>query len=247
MLCENDTLEIYENLPQTPQKKTFEQMKYAKEKLTFVFQNSDFAVLNKPCGLASQSGSGVREEECLVGILHAWAYEQDLDFKPTLVHRLDKETSGLIIAALSGQALREFGSIIRERKIKKEYLALVKGNMPKKSGKINAPLPGEERNSETNWVVEKSFAECDLVRVSLETGRKHQIRIHFAQIGHPLLGDSKHGDFALNRKFKKDYGLSRLFLHAALLEFNWKGEKITLEEPLPEELRNYSPCQNLAN
>jgi 23S rRNA pseudouridine955/2504/2580 synthase len=235
MLQENDAIQIYENLPQ--KQKSFEQKTSININLNFIFQNPDFAVLNKPCGLASQSGSGISEEESLVGMLDIWARQECLDFKPTLVHRLDKETSGLIIAALSGQALRQFGSIIRERKIKKEYLALVKGNMPQKSGKITMPLPGEAKISESAWKLEKSFGECDLVRVGLETGRKHQIRIHFAQIGHPLLGDSRHGDFMLNRKFKKNFGLARLFLHAALLEFNWKGKKIKLEAELPNELK----------
>jgi len=87
--------------------------------------------------------------------------------------------------------------------------------------------------------VENSFDGCDLVRVRLETGRKHQIRIHFAQIGHPLLGDSRHGDFALNKKFKKEFGFSRLFLHSTLLEFNWQGKKIKLESALPKELQNF--------
>jgi len=236
---ENDIVQIYENLPQQTQNFS-EQKKITtniKQKLNFVMLNSDFAVLNKPCGLASQSGSGIREDESLVGMLEIWAKEENLDFKPALVHRLDKETSGLIIAALSGAALREFGKLIRERKIKKEYLALVKGNMPQKSGIINMPLPDDTKISVSKWTVEKSFEECDLVRVGLETGRKHQIRIHFAQIGHPLLGDSKHGDFALNRRFKKEFGLSRLFLHSAYLEFNWNGEKIRLEAKLPPELQ----------
>ena len=238
MLCENDVLKIYENLPQEPQNKTFGQMKkngLAENKLDFIFRNSDFAVLNKPCGLASQSGSGISEDESLAGILALWAAEEGLDFKPALVHRLDRETSGLIIAALSGPALREFGRMLREREIRKEYLALVKGRMPQKSGKINIPLPGA-KISESVWKLEKSFENCDLVRVGLETGRKHQIRIHFAQTGHPLLGDSRHGDFALNRKFKKEFGLSRLFLHSAFLEFNWRGKKIRLKSALPEEL-----------
>jgi len=237
MLCENDVLQIYENLPQTQKKESFKQeIANLEENLNFVLQNSDFAVLNKPCGLASQSGSGISEEESLAGMLALWAMEEGLDFKPALVHRLDKETSGLIIAALSGYALREFGKMLRERKIKKEYLALVKGKMPQKSGKISMALPGDEKISESVWKVEKSFENCDLVRVGLETGRKHQIRIHFAQTGHPLLGDSRHGDFALNRKFKRDFGLSRLFLHSAYLEFNWQGKKIKLEAELPVEL-----------
>jgi 23S rRNA pseudouridine955/2504/2580 synthase len=243
MLCENDVVQIYENLPQSALESFSEQKKTiaeVREKLNFVALNSDFAILNKPCGLASQSGSGISEAESLVGMLEIWAREEGLDFKPALAHRLDKETSGLIIAALSGAASREFASIIRERKIRKEYLALVKGNMPQKSGTINMPLPGESKVSVSSWNVEKSFEQCDLVRVSLETGRKHQIRIHFAQIGHPLLGDSRHGDFVLNRKFKKEFKLSRLFLHAALLEFHWQGKKMTFEAELPENLKGFT-------
>lgn len=240
MLNENDTIQIYENLPPVGADLRVCPYNVAKNKiinLNFIFQTPDFAILNKPCGLASQSGSGISEEESLAGMLDIWARQEGLDFKPALVHRLDKDTSGLIIAALSGEALRGFGKIIREREIKKEYLALVKGNMPQKSGNISMPLPGDAKISESVWSREKSFGEYDLVRVGLGTGRKHQIRIHFAEIGHPLLGDSKHGDFALNRKFKKDFGLSRLFLHATLLEFNWKGKKIKLEAELPAELK----------
>jgi 23S rRNA pseudouridine955/2504/2580 synthase len=238
MLKENDAVQIYENFPHKSDsfvqaKKTAENVK---EKLNFVMLNSDFAILNKPSGIPSQSGSGVREGESLVGMLEIWAREEGFDFKPSLVHRLDKETSGLIIAALSGYAAREFGSIIRERKIKKEYLALAKGHLPQKTGKIIAQLPGEARVSETSWVVEKRFEECDLLRVGLKTGHKHQIRIGFAQKGHPLLGDSRYGDFAFNRKFKKDFGLSRLFLHAVALEFDWKGERVSVEAPLSAEL-----------
>jgi 23S rRNA pseudouridine955/2504/2580 synthase len=242
MLCENDVVQIYENLPQNAPKSFSEQKKTAagiKEKLSFVALNSEFAIINKPYGLASQPGSGISERESLIEMLEIWAVEEGLDFKPALAHRLDKETSGLIIAALSGMALREFGNIIRERKIKKEYLALVKGRMPQKSGKISLALPGDSKVSVSGWKVEKSFEECDLVRVGLETGRKHQIRLHFAQIGHPLLGDSRHGDFALNRKFKKEFGLSRLFLHAALLEFSWQGKKMKFEAKLPEELEKF--------
>lgn len=235
MLCENDEIKIYENMPQqihAPQQRCDMPQQ---PPIPFIFKNADFAIINKPCGLASQSGTGISEEQSLAGMLDIWAKEEGLDFKPALVHRLDKETSGLIIAALSGPALREFGSMLRARKIRKEYLALVKGKMPQKSGKITMPLPGDEKISESIWKIEKSFEEYDCVRVRLETGRKHQIRIHFAQIGHPLLGDTKYGDFALNRKLK----IPRLFLHSTLLEFMWQGEKMKFEAELPQELESY--------
>ena len=240
ILKENDKIDIYENLQENNSAFVGANPRGRPSvNLDIVYQNADFVVINKPSGLASQSGTGVKEEDCLVGMLDAWAAECGFDFKPALVHRLDKETSGLIIAATTGAAVREFAKIIRERKIKKEYFALVKGNL-KGSGKISEPLKGAPKIATTFWKVEEAYNDCTLLRVNIETGYKHQIRIHFAQKGHPLLGDTRHGDFAFNREFKKKYGLNRLFLHATLLEFYWQGKKIMLEQPLPEQL-----CLNL--
>lgn len=225
----------------------------AKE-LDIVIQTEDYVVVNKPSGLASQPGSGTRPGESLVEYLWEWGRHEGLDFKPTIAHRLDQETSGMIIAALHGDTLRELTRMIREHEVDKFYYALVKGNLKKDKGTINETLTrtdaakgskmkvGETgKNAQkavTHYRVKQHYEGYDLVKIKLETGRMHQIRAHFASIGHPLLGDTRYGDFALNREAKKQLGLHRLFLHSCRLEFTWHGDKIVLDCPLPKELQS---------
>ena len=213
----------------------------------------DYVVVNKPSGLASQPGSGTRPGESLVEYLWEWGKREGLDFKPTIAHRLDQETSGMIIAALHGDTLRDFTRMIREHKVDKFYFALVKGNLKKDKGTIDESLTrtdspkgskmkvGESgkdaQEAITHYRVKQHYEGYDLVKIKLETGRMHQIRAHFASIGHPLLGDTRYGDFALNREVKKEFGLNRLFLHSCRLEFFWNGDKIVLDCPLPKELQ----------
>ena len=144
--------------------------------------------------------------------------------------------------------MRGFNALIRAHQVKKEYLALVKGVLEKKQGTIRLALErtdsakgakmetGQGKESITHYRVVYSGQSMSLVRIQLETGRMHQIRAHFAAIGHPLLGDGRYGDFALNREARKTLGLKRLFLHAAFLSFTWKGENIQVERELPKEL-----------
>ena len=225
----------------------------AKE-LDIVIQTEDYVVINKPSGLASQPGSGTRPGESLVEYLWEWGRREGLDFKPTIAHRLDQETSGMIIAALHGDTLREFTRMIREHEVDKFYFALVKGNLKKDKGTIDETLTrtdaakgskmkvGETgkdaQKAVTHYRVKQHYEGYDLVKIKLETGRMHQIRAHFASIGHPLLGDTRYGDFALNREVKKQLGLHRLFLHSCRLEFVWHGDKIVLDCPLPKELQS---------
>ena len=97
---------------------------------------------------------------------------------------------------------------------------------------------GEGKASVTHYAVKERYDGFDLVKIRLETGRMHQIRAHFASIGHPLAGDSRYGDFGLNHDLRKEYGLHRLFLHSTRLEFNWKDNRIVQDSPLPKELRD---------
>jgi 23S rRNA pseudouridine955/2504/2580 synthase len=225
----------------------------AKE-LDFIIQTEDYVIVNKPSGLASQPGSGTRPGESLVEYLWEWGKKEGLDFKPTIAHRLDQETSGMIIAALHGDTLRDFTRLIREHKVDKYYFALIKGNLKKDRGTINESLlrtdsakgskmlVGQENDKAqtaiTHYRVKQHYEGYDLVKIQLETGRMHQIRAHFASIGHPLLGDTRYGDFALNREVKKQFGLSRLFLHSCRLEFDWEGEHKVFDCPLPKELQS---------
>ena len=259
--------------PQRPEKSDSKQAGFAKNKSTWskadspaaklsgwgakeldiVIQTEDYVVINKPSGLASQPGSGTRPGESLVEYLWEWGKREGLDFKPTIAHRLDQDTSGMIIAALHGDTLRDFTRMIREHKIDKFYFALVKGNLDRDKGTISESLTrtdspkgskmkvGESgkdaQEAITHYRVKQHYEGYDLVKIKLETGRMHQIRAHFASIGHPLLGDTRYGDFTLNREAKKLFGLNRLFLHSCRLEFVWNGDRKVLDCPLPKELQ----------
>ncbi len=228
------------------------QSSWGARELDVIMQTEDYAVVNKPSGLASQPGSGTKPGESLVEYLWEWGRQEHLDFKPTIAPRLDQETTGLTLVGLHGDTLRELTRMIRDHEVKKFYFALVKGNIRKERGTISASLTrtdaakgskmkvGEEggKQSVTHYAVKQHYEGYDLVKINLETGRMHQIRAHFASIGHPLLGDTRYGDFALNREAKKELGLNRLFLHAARLEYVWEGKNTVQEAPLPKELKN---------
>lgn len=262
MLNEGDTVCIYENLKSVSNEinseKESNETKNSWNKIyvpdiDIVLQTEDFIVVNKPSGVPSQPGTDTRPGESLVEQLWQWGKSENLDFKPTIAHRLDKETSGMIIAALHGDTLRDLTRMIRNHEIDKFYFALVKGNLKKEIGSIDESLlrtdaakgskivvSKDDKNAKkaiTHYKVYKRYDNFDLVKIKLETGRMHQIRAHFASIGHPLLGDTRYGDFALNREAKKQFGLTRLFLHSCRLEFFWKGEKIVLDCVLPKELK----------
>jgi 23S rRNA pseudouridine955/2504/2580 synthase len=114
------------------------------------------------------------------------------------------------------------------------------GRLPKNEGKIDLSLPGRDGDlvrAVTRYRVIKRFAETTLLRVNLETGRLHQIRLHFAKLGYPVVMDDQHGDFNFNKRFRKVYGLKRLFLHAAKLAINWAGKRHIWTAPLAEDLQ----------
>lgn len=273
MLQEGDLINIYENFKSVPKDEenniltlssaapkveevptkgwTSKNKLWKAQALDIILQTEDYLVVNKPSGLASQPGSGTKPGESLVEYLWEWGRQEHLDFKPTIAHRLDQETSGLILVALHGDTLRDLTRMIREHEVKKFYFALVKGNIKKEKGTISASLTrtddakgskmkvGEEggKASVTHYSVKQHYEGYDLVKINLETGRMHQIRAHFASIGHPLLGDTRYGDFALNRDAKKNLGLNRLFLHSCRLEYVWEGKNTVQEAPLPPELK----------
>ncbi len=230
------------------------QARWGARELDIVIQTEDYVIVNKPSGLASQPGSGTRPGESLVEYLWERGKSEGLDFKPTIAHRLDQETSGMLIAALHGDTLRDFTRMIREHEVDKFYFALVKGNLNRDKGTISETLTRTDaakgskmkvgqkgegaQEAITHYRVKQHYEGFDLVKIKLETGRMHQIRAHFASIGHPLLGDTRYGDFAFNREAKKQFGLHRLFLHSCRLEFTWKGEKKVFDCPLPKELQD---------
>jgi 23S rRNA pseudouridine955/2504/2580 synthase len=205
--------------------------------IKIIHEDESLLVIDKPAGLAVDEGKTASKLESLAGFIER--KYQERKFSPKLAHRLDKDTSGLIVFAKNESALAELESQFENGRIDKEYLCLVVGRLPNIAGKIDLPLPGRDGNlvrALTRYRIVKRFAETTLVRVNLETGRLHQIRLHFAKLGYPVVMDDQHGDFNFNKRFRKAYGLKRQFLHAAKLAVNFNGKHHNWTAPLAEDL-----------
>ena len=218
-----------------------------------LFEDERLLVIDKPTGLAVHGGSG----------LSFGAIESLRQARPgrelELVHRLDRDTSGCLVISKRRSALRELHQLIREGGVRKRYLALIVGELPRREMTVDAPLKknvlrGGERLVKVDPVDGKPartifrrlrqfrFAgrAATLVEADLITGRTHQIRVHAAHLGTPLAGDPKYGDEEANRMLK-GFGLSRLFLHASVLGFRleYMTEPLRVEAPLPDELERF--------
>jgi 23S rRNA pseudouridine955/2504/2580 synthase len=214
-----------------------------------VHEDPAILVVDKPSGVAVHGGSGVSH-----GVIEALRAARPQAKFLELAHRLDRDTSGLLLIAKKRSALVELHRMLREGEVDKVYLAVVKGNLAKKtlemreslhkyvtaSGERRVSVHEEGRSAVTRVRRLKAAADYSLLEVELLTGRTHQIRVHLAHAGHPVLGDDKYGDFALNRTLAKQ-GVQRLFLHAARLGFRHplSGESVKLESPLPPEMRAF--------
>ena len=211
--------------------------------MVIVHEDDHLAVIEKPAGLVVHGAPGHREET-LVDVLGDLLGGGDDAERPGIVHRLDKDTSGLMIVARTDEAHRALSLAIKERRVEREYLALIQGVPRSRSGTIDAPLGRDfraperravggrgSRDARTHFEVEERVGPLTLVRVRLETGRTHQIRAHFAAIGHPLVADSRYGG-------KRAHGLGRQFLHSAKLGFEHPrtGERLSFESALPADL-----------
>ena len=212
-----------------------------------IAEDNDFIVLDKPRGLAAHGGSGVSLGA--IEALRAIRPHQEIE----LVHRLDRDTSGILLLAKKHSALRKVQQLIRESKVEKRYFALLKGSPARDRFEVDAALKknqlrGGERMVEVDeddgkpslsrFKVIQRFADCTLVEVQIITGRTHQIRVHALHAGHPLAGDPKYGDEAFNAVMKAR-GLKRLFLHAHSLRFPWgeHGAERHYTAPLAAELK----------
>ena len=249
--------------------------------LDVVYEDEHLAVVNKPAGMMVHAGAGetedARNSNTLVNALlfrFKALSSTGGDLRPGIVHRLDKETSGLIVVAKNDAAHAKLGELFSTRQIHKTYIALVHGSVERQKGSITAavsrdPLrrtrmttrPAENSRSAVSHyeVVQRldtPFGKFTLVRVRIETGRTHQIRVHMASIGHPVVGDTLYGapsqltdqvalqtsSRAARRKSEPErLKLNRNFLHAARLEFVHPvtGKPIALEAPLSEELVSF--------
>ena len=210
-----------------------------------VREESTLLVINKPPGLAVHGGSGIS-----VGLIETLRAMYDTDRYLELVHRLDRDTSGLLLVARRASTLRSLHGLLRSNGVDKRYLCLVSGRWPAHLKRVDAPLekfalPSGERRvkvaaagrqSLTTFRVVTRWSGATLVEAKPVTGRTHQIRVHCQHAGFPILGDAKYSDEAAIRLAAK-IGLKRLFLHAASLNFRLEEQNYSLEAPLPKELQ----------
>ena len=209
-----------------------------------VVEDEHLLVVDKPAGLVVHPGAGEARVTLVDALRRYGLAPGDEPDRPGIVHRLDRDTSGLLVVARSEAAYRRLQALVRERALERHYLALVRGRPASRTGKIDAPV-GRDRSDPTRisletdtpreavtWfdVIETTRAHA-LLDVRLETGRMHQIRVHLAAIGLPVSGDPVYG-------VANDLGLTRQFLHAARLAFPHplSGDRIEAESPLPEDL-----------
>jgi len=218
-----------------------------------LLEDDALMAIDKPAGVAVHGGSGVS-----FGVIEQLRQARPMAKLLELVHRLDRETSGILLVAKKRSALKHLQDQFRERETGKTYLALVKGSWPEKLKVIDSALhkyllpDGERRvkvtsnedpdgmRSITLVKVAERLVGCTLLEVTIKTGRTHQIRVHLAFHGHPVAGDDKYGDFEWNKALQKQ-GLKRMFLHAWRLQFTHPatGKRVELKSNLPSELQLY--------
>jgi 23S rRNA pseudouridine955/2504/2580 synthase len=214
-----------------------------------VFEDDALLVIDKPAGVAVHGGSGVS-----FGVIEQLRAARPESRFLELAHRLDRETSGLLLLAKKRAALVAMHAALREGRVAKRYLALVRGAWTRLHRIVELPLrkrvtPAGGRHvsvgeggqsSRTEFRLVERCGEFSLVEATLATGRTHQIRVHLAHLGFPIAGDDRYGDFEQNRLFAKR-GLKRMFLHARALGFDHPvgGRRIELESPLPDELDRF--------
>ena len=212
--------------------------------LRVAYEDEHLLIVDKPAGLVVHPSAGHGSGTLVHGLLgRAIAGGEEAE-RPGIVHRLDRDTSGLLVVARSEEAHRRLQALLRQRKIQREYLALVRGRPRSRRGRIEASIGRDRtdptrisldsttpRDAVTNFELVESFSRHALLRVSLETGRTHQIRVHLAAIDLPVAGDPVYG-------VPGDLGLERQFLHAARLAFDHPlaETRVEVDSPLPPDL-----------
>ena len=226
--------------------------------LDIVYEDSDILVINKEKGMVVHPGNGNKEGTLVNAILNYCKGSLSGiggEIRPGIVHRLDKDTSGLIIVAKNDKAHINLSEQIKNRKITKIYTALVRGNFPDNKATINMPIARsledrkkmavrkDGKEAITHVEVEKRYNNYTLLKVKIDTGRTHQIRVHLAKIGYPIVGDEVYSNG------KNEFGAHGQMLHSTILEFNHPitNKKIHLEAKLPkyfEDILKYLDNQN---
>jgi len=216
-----------------------------------LYEDEALLVLNKPAGLAVHGGSGISH-----GVIEQLRHARPQSGFLELVHRLDRDTSGVLLLAKKRSALTALHEQLRTGRVQKFYLTLVRGQwhnvkqsvklalnkyvLASGERRVSVGKDGDGMASHTIFRLKQSWGEFSLLEAELKTGRTHQIRVHLAHLGYPIAGDDKYGDFALNKTLAKQ-GLKRMFLHAfkVIIEHPRNGEEMMFEAPLPEELQSF--------
>jgi 23S rRNA pseudouridine1911/1915/1917 synthase len=216
--------------------------------LEVLYEDADVIAINKPAGMVVHTGAGQHSGTLVNAVLHRFGKLSTAggDLRPGIVHRLDRFTSGVILIARNDAAHRNLAGQFASREVEKIYLALVHGRVKNDQGSINTPIARDPirrirmtarlatgRKASTSYQVLKRFDKFTFLEVKIGTGRTHQIRVHLASIGHPVVGDKLYGAPAST--------LGRYFLHARQITFSSpsSGERITLSAPLPQDIEDY--------
>ena len=241
--------------------------------LDVVYEDEDLAVINKSAGMTVHAGSGKNESgsrgTLVNALLHRFGSLSQTggELRPGIVHRLDKETSGLVIVAKNDKTHRKLAELFSRHEVHKTYLALIHGWMPQEQGTITDPISRDLRRRErmttrrsqgraavTHWKVleryEGKHGKFSLLEVKIETGRTHQIRVHLSSVGHPVAGDTLYGASGATREpgylgtASKSASLGRHFLHSSGLQFEHpiKNTRLSFNQPLPAELQAFLRC-----
>jgi len=226
--------------------------------LDVIFEDDHLIAINKPPGLVVHPATSHRKSTLVHGLLHHCDHLADLGgpLRPGIVHRLDKDTSGIIVVAKDNAAYRHLSRQFKEKLVYKEYSALIYGRLRQSSGQFSDPIQRHPKNrkkmgiiaggreASTSWWLELLFGEVSLVKVVIKTGRTHQIRVHFSHAHHPVVGDATYGGKKRVKSLQNPVMRARLskvkrqMLHARklALEHPATGERLDLSAPLPEDM-----------
>jgi 23S rRNA pseudouridine955/2504/2580 synthase len=226
-----------------------------------LYEDDNVLAMTKPSGMAVHPGSGIQDGTAVDEVrTYLGPRAVRNEFKASPAHRIDRETSGVLLVAKTRRAMVRFTEIFTAGEANKLYLTVAKGRFGKPTGVIDLPLAEHQQTLEskaqhgvkmqrarTRYRVLAQTPEASLLACAIDTGRTHQIRRHLAAIGHPVAGDAKHGDFPFNRELRGRWGLKRMFLHALRIQMEHPihGGRLDVSAPLPAELRSALKRANL--
>lgn len=216
----------------------YKELKPAKMKLDIIYEDEILLAINKPAGVSVHPGKNVNKPSLIEGLKY---YGEKNNFEPFLVHRLDRDTSGVMIIAKDRNTARELSNIISSRNVEKKYIALVFGKIS--SMVIEEPIDNQYAKTIAKPIkyfktyLNSEKIDLSFLEVEIETGRKHQIRKHLSLKGFPIVCDKDYGDFRRNRQFMKKYELKRHFLHCKQMKFTFDGKQYDITAMLSEDLQ----------